>query len=239
MLNTPKKIVLGSKDLLSISFIALAVCFGMLTLITSKFASSCSVLAKAEKPTLVQKTDGEAFIANPMPANYRDPDVVRRYVQTWIDRTFTLTASNELQDVKQGISYAGRTIPPNLLSVSYALPANKRREFIKAYVDEGWIPENYFTGNSSQEVELEQLSQAELIDNPKQIYTVNVIATISRYLDGKPTGEVEFYRRKITVAPIPIPQTEPKGRATFSQRLSYLFRKDGLQIISITPLSLE
>lgn len=242
--SSQKKVKLGEKDILSLSFAGLALCFTILTTASFLSARSCSRLAqRATSATLVQQLDGTAFIANPKPANYRDPKVVRNFVGQWVAHTFSLSGKLEISPNKKiperGIIIEGKRIPTNVISGSYAWAANKRKEFIEAYMAEGLVPETYFSENNSttQEVEIDSLGQAQLIEEEKQIFTVNVIVTITKHLNGQPTGEVKFYRRKIIVDSIPIPLKKPEADDSIYKHLSYQWRKDGLQIQEIDPLS--
>ena len=236
------KLKLGERDILALSFAVLTLCFLILGTASYLSARSCSRLAKGGNATLVQQLDGTAFIANSKPPNYRDPLVVRRYVGSWVAHTFALSGELDISEKQkiadQGIVVEGRRIPTNVLSGAYAWAANKRQEFIQAYMEEGLVSKDYFNHSSTtQEVEIDELGQAQLIDEEKQIFSVNVVATISKHQDGQPTGKVQFYRRKIIVASIPIPLQKPAANASIYQQLSYQWRKEGLQIQEINPLS--
>ncbi len=244
MLKLPKiTLTLGEKDVLALSFAGLTFVFIILGAASFISANSCARLARGEKATLVQIEDGTAFIASPKPPNFRSPKVVQNYVRNWVKHTFSLSGDLSVsgETVSDfGLTVEGKRIPTNIISGAYALPANKRKDFIEAYMKEGWIPEDYFSSERTiQEVELERLGEAQIIDEEKQIFSVNVVATISRYKSGKPTGEVDFYRRKIVVKSIPIPLQKPGTSASIYQQLSYFWRKDGLQISHTNPLSFD
>ena len=240
-------IKIGERDILAISFAGLTL-FSLVVATASYWSGrSCVRLAKGANATLVQQPDGTAFIANPKPANYRDPLVVKRFVGNWIEYAFTLSGELDISGQKKiddrGIVAWGMRIPTNVISSAYAWSANKRKEFIEAYLTEGLVPEDYFTESSSTsttiEVEIDSLGQAKLIDEKKQIFRVNVVATLSKHSNGTPTGEVDFYRKTITVASIPIPQKKPSANDSIYQQLSYQWRKEGLQIQEINPLSFK
>ena len=237
------KAKIGEKDILALSFAGLTL-FALVVALSSFFsARSCSRLAKGANFTLVQQLDGTAFVASPKVANYRDPKIVRNYVNNWVTYVFTLnknlSRAGDKQVFDQGIVVKGQRIPTNVVSGSYAWSATKRDGFIAAYLKEGLIPVNYFNDESltTQEVEIDSLGDAQLIDEEEQIFTVNVVATVTRYENGKPTEDVNYYRRKITVAAIPIPQKKPDANASIYQKLSYQWRKEGLQIRTIETLS--
>lgn len=240
----PINLKLGERDILALSFAGLTITFVILAFGSFLSARSCSSLAKGANATLVQQPDGTAFIANPKPPNYRDPLMVRRYVFDWVVYTFTLSGELDILGKKiadRGIVVEDSRIPINVISGSYGWAANKRKEFVEAYIQEGLVPEDYFSssGGSTSVAEIDFLGQAELIDEEKQIFSVNVVATISKHQEGEPTGEVDFYRRKIIVASIPIPQEKPNANDSIYQQLSYQWRKEGLQIQEIQPLTTE
>lgn len=235
----------SEKDILSLSFAGLTLFSLVIAVSTYLSAQSCSRLAKGAKATLIQQLDGEAFIANPKPANYRNPVMVRRYVGNWVAYTFSLTGELNVSGGQkisdQGLNLDGQQIPTNVISASYARAANKRKAFVQAYLQEGLVPEDYFyDAPTTKFVEIDSLGDAQVIDEKKQIYAVNVVATISEHQNGKPTGEVDFYRRQIIVASIPIPQQKPSANSnSIYQQLSYQWRKEGLQIQEINPLSFK
>lgn len=242
-----KRVKIGEKDILAFSFAGLTLF--ALAVATASFISarSCSRLAKGANFTLVQQLDGETFIANPKPTNYRDPKAVRNFVNKWVTHVFTLNkklgrvGNKEVLD--RGLLEKGQRIPTNVVSGSFAWPATKRDGFIAAYLNEGLVPVNYFSGEANsgsiQLVEIDSLSDAKLIDEEKQVFTVNVVATVIRYKNGKPTGDENYYRRKITVGAIPIPQKKPDVNASIYEKLRYQWRKEGLQIRTIEALSFE
>lgn len=237
------KTKISEKDILSLSFAGLTV-FSLLIGFTSHMsARSCSNLAKgATKATLVQRPDGSSFLADPKPSNYREPLVVRNYVKKWVDHTFDLSGELQIGEQKivdQGIELWGRKVPTNVVSGSYAWSANKRKAFVQAYMDGGLVPKDYFRekGSTTQEVEIEVLGSAELVDPEKQIFSVKVIATISEHdEDGRPTGKVDFWRQDVFVASAPIPPKKPDAKSIY-QQLSYEWRKEGLRIDKTNPLS--
>ena len=240
------KVRIGERDILALSFAGLTLCSLLITAATWWSARSCSLLEQGDRATLVQQLDGTAFIANPKSANYRDPELVRNYVNNWVGHTFSLSGEFNLggkQRLKdRGLEIGGQQIPTNVVSGAYAWSANKRQAFIKAYLQEGFVPEDYFANDIrrvTQEVEIDSLGEARLIDEEKQIFSVNVIATISKLHNGKPTGEVDYYRRKILVASIPLPQKKPNQKDSIHQQLSYQWRKEGLQIQQINPLTFK
>ncbi|WP_036488298.1 hypothetical protein [Myxosarcina sp. GI1] len=238
-----RRVNIGEKDILALSFAGLCLMFFALAGSSYLSARSCSRLAKGADTVFVQQPDGTAFVANPKSPNYREPLVVRNYVSKWLTYTFSLsnnlTTKTDSKVVDRGIYIDGQQIPTNVVSGAYALAANKREKFVSAYVAEGWIPEDYFSGDSTTQLEIDELGKARLIDEEKQIYAVNVVATVSHLRNGQPTGKVDFYRRKIIVAPIPIPQYPPAQNASIYQKLSYQWKKEGLQIKDIEFLSFD
>lgn len=231
---------ISERDILSLSFVSLTIFSLFVGFISYISARSCSNLAQgATKATLVQQIDGTSFLADSKPSNYREPLVVRNYVKKWVTHTFDLSGELQIGEQKiidQGIELWGRKIPTNVVSGSYAWSANKRKAFVQAYLDGGLVPEDYFKSNGSttQEVEIDFLGSAELVDPEKQIFSVKVIATISEHEDGRPTGNVDFWRQDVFVASAPIPQKKPDAQSIY-QQLSYEWRKEGLRIEASNP----
>ena len=236
------EIKLGERDILALSFAGLTLVFLVQVAASYLSARSCSHLAKGADAVLVQQPDGTSFLANPKPPNYRDPMVVRNYVHKWVTHTFSLpgslATSGDKKVIDSGVFMGREKVPVNVVSGSFALTAKKRSKFVQAFANEGWIPEDYFSSSPTTKLlEIDELGQPQLIDKKEQIYAVNVVATVSSYKEGEPTGEVDFYRRKIIVAPIPVPQKVPDENAPIYEQLSYQWSKEGLRIDKINPLS--
>ncbi len=234
------KAKISEKDILSLSFAGLTIFSLFIGFMSYLSVRSCSNLAKgATKATLVQQPDGSSFLAEPKPANYREPLVVRNYVKKWVEHTFDLSGELQIGEEKvvdQGIELWGLKVPTNVVSGSYAWSANKRKAFVEAYVSGGLVPEDYFKskGSTTQEVEVDFLGSAFLVDPQKQIFSVKVIATISEHEDGIPTGKVDFWRQNVFVASAPIPQKKPDAQSIY-QQLSHEWRKEGLRIEAAEP----
>lgn len=72
-------------------------------------------LTKQAQPTLVQRNDGTAFAAEPKPANYRKPEVIRQFVKDWASLQFTwsgkLPSSKGEGTIKdEGITVGGSSV---------------------------------------------------------------------------------------------------------------------------------
>lgn len=240
------RIKLDERDILSISFFIIAFAWLAQVGVSYLFSRSCSTLANGPSATLVQRPDGTAFVAEPKPPDYRDPAVVRNYVENWVTILFTwtgklATAPGKEPILDRGVPIAdGQKVPTNAANAALALPSSMRESFLETLITEGWIPEDYFSGEpTTTALEVEELGQPILVDPQRQIYNVKVVASVNYYRNGKPTGKTNYYRREIVVAPIPIPKKPPDASASIFEQLNYEWRKRGLQVKNANPLLLS
>lgn len=210
------QIKLDERDILAISFFAIALAWLAQVGVSYLFSRSCSLLANGERATLVQRLDGTAFVAEPKHPDYRDPAVVRNYVENWVTVLFTWTgqlasAPGKKPILDRGVPISdGQKVPTNAANAVLALRASIRENFLENFISEGWIPQDYFSSEPTTTVlEIEELGQPILVDPQRQIYHVKVVASVNYYRNGKPTGKTNYYRREIVVASIPIPKKLP------------------------------
>lgn len=236
------QIKLDERDILAISFAAIAIAWFAQVGVSYWFSRSCNQLATGSR-TFVQEIGGNAFVAEPKHPDYRDPAVVKNFVKNWVTILFTwsgqLAGASGKEPIRDpGVPLAsGKKVPTNAANAAFAMTASRREQFLESILAEGWIPEDYFSGDPTTTVlEIDELGEPLLVDPDRQIYSVKVVASIANYRDGQPTGKVDYYRQEVIVAPIPIPQTAPAPNASIYEQLSYEWRKRGMQIQETNPL---
>ena len=191
----------------------------------------------------MQLPDGSSFVGEPKPANYRHPKTVKQFVEDWVVTAFTLTGTlgdgeDALPD--RGIPVPGvGNVPTNAVAASFGYIDSRRQDFLKNYVEEGWIPEDYFSADpTTTTIHLDQVSEPILIDPDEQTYSVKVVASVNQIFEDDPIGKIDYYRKEIIVTSIPIPRVAPGEDASILEKLSYEWRKRGLQIVDANPLPL-
>lgn len=240
---SPHRIKLDERDYLTICFLVQTV----LWLATVPFVVGLFFLYRqlvtGPNNTFVQLPDGSSFVGEPKPANYRHPQTVKQFVEDWVTTAFTLTGTlgdgeDALPD--KGIPVPGvGTVPTNAVNASFGYVDSGRQAFLKNYMQEGWVPEDYFSAEpTTTTVYLDEVSEPMLIDPDRQIYSVKVVASVNQTNEDDPVGQVKYYRKELIVTSVPIPRAAPGENASILEKLAYEWRKRGLQIVRGNPLPL-
>lgn len=247
-----KRFKLDSSDILPIS---LAVAVGIICLqtllIAGLFQSYAYVVSSRLKVTLVQQADGNTIAALPKDANFRNPAVVKKFVQDWVTSTYTWNGKLPAADGKTFIRDLGILIgkssnhvrvPTAAWLQSFLLPDDMRRSFLEAIAKE-WVPANFFSyGDVQTRLNIDYLSDPLLVDPARGIWRVDVTAFFNTYDNSNPVGEVRYYRKSIFVAPVEEAgfANEPLPHDTVSPaQIQSQLRQRGLQIKDIQPIKIN
>ncbi|MGL5924047.1 MAG: hypothetical protein ACRC32_14155, partial [Chroococcidiopsis sp.] len=189
------KIKLKEDDILPVSVAILAGSQVVQVLALLILTFSLYVLAKQPQPTLVQRNDGTAFVAEPQPQNYREPEVIRQFVKDWTTLQFTwsgkLPSTSGKATIKdEGIlvntsfaigekqgSYDAKTffensdtkVPTVAYQSAFLLPDFERQPFLQLLAKD-WIPKDYFSSNPTTTVlNFDFVGEPQLIDRERGI----------------------------------------------------------------------
>ncbi len=199
----------------------------------------------AEEPgiTLVQQTDGGAFIARSEARNHREPEVVRELVKTWVTFTFnwkgTLPSPDGKTQVRDpGIPVADGRVPTVAWQASFLLPDATREPFLNRLAKD-WVPTGLFSGSTNTVLTIEELSEPELVDQEAGLWRVNLVSSVNYLERDNPVGESRAYNVYFLLRAVDPPAHPLNADASTYQKIVYQLRQRGLQITDIRPLEIS
>ena len=229
-----KQSLLKSRDLLPICFLSLAVTQILLVLFGVKIVFDQNAIRAKMDRTLVQSENGTTFVAKTYPSSQRSPTAIKSFVRDWLKEQYSfsgVTLDQEGKMIKDlGIKVESVRVPLRAYSGSFAVPAEKRNDFIKSLINE-WLPQDYFSENPTiVEIQIDEMSEPRLKDKKQNIWEVIVIAQLN-YQTPANAISVKKFHRTVSVKPINIPAGELSDIAPFSERLAYQWRSRGLMVV--------
>lgn len=237
-LDLPRRLTLEKKDILPTAFCVLAALTLLNTLAMFSLASSFAAFKENSKRTLIQKQDGETFLAEVADAEYRTPEAVKIFVKEWVKSQFhyagIVTTLEGDQKRDEGIPIGDHLLPTTAVNAVYALESTLRLEFINNLAQK-WVPTQYFGGQEPEVTNVEVKEVGTPIMNEEGRYEVVLAAAIQYFEPGEALGKTKLYTVTLTVAPIEIPD-EPGPDATLQEKIAYHWQKQGMQIVKITPI---
>jgi hypothetical protein len=127
--------------------------------------------------------------------------------------------------------------PTNLWRGSFYLSPDKRLPFLLGLYEQEWLPDTLYSATPVRTViEIDFISEPELIDRKKSLWQLQVVSTISYFLPGQTMAKTRYYNRAITLTPIPVQRNLLPETASAQEQLIYHLRSRGLQIIDIQPI---
>ena len=247
------KVKVDSSDILPIS---LAAALGIILLeslvIAGLFQSYSYVISSRLKATLVQQTDGNTINALPKEAEFRNPVVVKKFVQDWVISMYTWSGKLPSADGKSSVRDLGIPVgeasnyvrvPTQAWLQSFLLPDDQRRPFLEALAKD-WVPTNFFSyGNVQTRLNIDYISDPLVVDPVKGLWRVDVTAYFNVYDDSNPVGDVRYYRKSIYVVPCEDLATSSSAPSvpddTTPPQIQSQLRQRGLQIKDIQPIKVN
>lgn len=250
-LKLPK---LNRTDILPISCLS----FIVISLTTSSyviykinsFEQNMNLLAETIPATLYQTGDGEVEMARQYPEHFRREELVKKYVRRWIEEQFTwsgIISSQNRSKRDPGVEidarkYPGIIVPTAAYRASFAFPYQQQKSYLK-YLADNWVPNNYYSKTPTvTHMEIQELSpvkKLEIKTKNKAFYSIRITAILKEYNSSVPTGNYREWKREVIVVSIRPPINKPGANSTIYEKLSYRWKRYGLEIYDIQPFKIE
>jgi hypothetical protein len=230
---------IDSSDILPLAFAGLSVGVFILAIALFWLAVSFSKLANQKPPTLVQQVNGHAFSVRPADYNYREPEVIRRFVSDWAVMTFTWgkLPGDQRNTMDEGVAIAGnKRVSTAAWEAAFALAPDFRDTFLEQLATEV-IPDGVFDGNVSAVLVPQQISPPQAAGDGH--WQVDLIATRIVFNDANPAGYTIPFNRRIFVRAVEPARQPLIQNASEYQQVVYRMLEGGIQIEEIRPINTE
>ena len=224
------------ENLLPISMLVMAVSTLLMAFGLIWQASKLASLANNEHPTLVQSSEGQAFIAKPESYKYRSPKLLQNTARDWALLTFSWgeSASSVVSGSVELTNHESGKIPLSVYKASMILSDDFRDSFLKSYTEEVFTKQAVRGEISSLYVPLQVLPPKEVSSGR---WTVEVYG--SRYISTPemPAGKMVPANFLIEMIATDIPRSPLGEEASPAEKAVYKLFESGLRITKIEELS--
>lgn len=224
------------ENLLPISMMVMAVSTLLMAFGLIWQASKLASLANNEHPTLVQSSEGKAFIAEPESYDYRSPKLLQNTARDWALLTFSWgeSASSVVSGSVELTNHESGKIPLSVYKASMILSDDFRDSFLKSYTEEVFTKQAVRGEISSLYVPLQVLPPEEVGSGR---WTVEVYG--SRYISTPemPAGKMVPANFLIEMIATDIPRSPLGEEASPAEKAVYKLFESGLRLTKIEELS--
>lgn len=221
-----------SRSLLADCYLVSTGCLVLLTFAYIFDAVSDRKLAQKQL-TFVQLNDGTAARIQGKNKDYRSPEVIKRFVKTWVTRIWSW--SGKIPGTSKpdpGIKINSKErVPSNTWTASLMMSTEFGKETLKELAKR--IPNTAYTGQSTATTYISHMSEPRQIS--KGVWEVDVVAT--RIIMNNQQGETRTrFNRTITVQATEIPLNILGQDANKIEQIVHSMRAAGLEITFVVPL---
>lgn len=245
-----KRSSFDSSDILPLAFAGLAIGEAILAAGLIWVGHSLSQLSNKPAPTLVQKTDGQAFAVRTADTNYREPQVIRQLVTEWA--TFTYTWSGKMTTSiagqaqsatkDEGIKIKNKRVPTAAWQASFVLSSDAQSNFRESFLEElAAMPtiDGVLVGNTKTVLVVQHVSEPQALAGTSGRWQVNMVASLILFDREHPAGYAIPWNHSYFVRAVEVPQTPLPASASEYQQVIYQLRQRGLEIEKILPFEGE
>lgn len=220
------------REKITLGQLILACAFIILAFSSCQIAIANRQLAE-RKITNVQLVDGNALVIEQKEGNYRNPQLIKTFVQQWISLMFSWEGKQSGTDKPDpGVkTTSGDRVPINSWAASMMMEPEFSEEFLNGLAE--LIPSEVFSGR------LRSAAYVRYISEPRQIssaaWEVDVIATRTIFDETARTQrQIIPFNKTFLIRAVAIP-TSPLGEnANSYEKTIYKMRSSGLEITAIT-----
>lgn len=219
------------REKITLGQLILAACFILLAFSSCTVAISNKNLSQ-QKVTNVQLLDGTAISIEQHPANYREPTLIKNFVQQWLMLMFSW--DGKIPGTEQpdpGVKTPNNNIVPiNAWGASLMMEP----KFGQTFLDElgTLIPSNIFHGSLKSTIIVRYISEPQQLN--ETTHRVNVIADRLLFDETQRTQKSIPFNKTITLKTTVIPNSPLKDKANTLEKTVHKMRISGLEIIEIT-----